>query len=113
MTIPQETLPKQQLPWKAIAWFGALLIIGYFPVLMRLVHQWSHDEDMGHGFFVPVIAGFIIWQRREDLVALKLQPSRWGLVLVGVSGFILVVATLGAELFTARLSLVFTVIGMM
>ena len=44
-------------------------------------------------------------------MALKLRPSQWGLVLVGVSGLFLIVATLGAELFTARLSFVFTLIG--
>src|SRR5437588_8121507 len=66
---------------------------------------------MGHGFFVPLIAGFIVWQRREELMALKLRPSAWGLVLVAVSGLFLIVATLGAELFTARLSFVFTLIG--
>ena len=49
-----------------IAWFGALLIACYLPVLSRLVHQWNDDPDMGHGFFVPVIAGFIVWQRREE-----------------------------------------------
>ena len=88
-----------------------LLVIGYFPVLRHLVRQWTNDEDMGHGFFVPVIAGFIVWQRKEELMALKLQPSRWGLALVGISGLFLLVATLGAELFMARLSFVFTLIG--
>jgi exosortase len=106
-----ETVPKQQLPWRAIAWFAVLMVISYLPVLRHLVRQWSNDEDMGHGFFVPVIAGFIVWQRREELVSLKLQPSPWGLVLVGISGLFLIVATLGAELFTARLSFVFTLIG--
>jgi len=110
-TTPSETLPKQQLPWRSIAWFAVLLVIGYFPVLRHLVRQWTNDEDMGHGFFVPVIAGFIVWQRKEELMALKLQPSRWGLVLVGISGVFLLVATLGAELFLARLSFVFTLIG--
>jgi exosortase len=76
-----------------------------------LLRQWTNDEDMGHGFFVPIIAGFIVWQRKDELTALKLQPSRWGLVLVGISGLFLIIATLGAELFTARLSFIFTVIG--
>jgi exosortase len=110
-TPSSETLPKQQLPWQAFAWFALLLVMTYLPVLRHLVRQWTNDEDMGHGFFVPIIAGFIVWQRKEELMALKLQPSRWGLVLVGISGLFLIVATLGAELFTARLSFMFTLIG--
>jgi exosortase len=111
MTTPPEPPAQKQLPWRTIAWFAILLIVGYLPVLRHLVRQWVNDEDMGHGFFVPVIAGFIVWQRRDELMALKLKPSAWGLVLVGISGLLLIVATLGAELFTARLSFVFTLIG--
>ena len=111
MTPAVETPPKNQLPWPAIAWFGALILISYGPVLNRLMHQWVNDEDMGHGFFVPVIAGFIVWQRREQLAALEIKPNPWGMLLVGVSAVLLVVATLGAELFTARLSFLFTLIG--
>ena len=40
------------------------------------------DEDMGHGFFVPVIAGYIVWQRRDELSRLKPEPNHWGLVLI-------------------------------
>jgi exosortase len=111
MTPAVESPPKNQLPWTAILWFAALLLVGYLPVLQRLVSQWMYDEDMGHGFFVPVISGFIVWQRREELAALKLKGNPWGMVLVVFSGLLLVVATLGAELFTARLSFVFTLIG--
>jgi exosortase len=111
MTPAVETTPKNQIHWSVVFWFAALVVLGYIPVLQRLVHQWAYDEDMGHGFFVPVIACFIAWQRKDELAALKLKPNPWGLVLVGLSGVLLVLATLGAELFTARLSFVFTLIG--
>lgn len=106
-----ESPRKAQLPWLVIAWFGVLLIGCFAPVLSRLVHQWDHDPDMGHGFFVPLIAGFIIWQRREELAAVKPVPSMWGMVLLVLGGLQLMLGTLGAELFTARLSFVITVIG--
>ncbi|MCX6628247.1 MAG: exosortase, partial [Candidatus Solibacter sp.] len=88
-----------------------LLIACYAPVLKRLLGQWNHDPDMGHGFFVPLIAGFIIWQRRVELAAIKPEPNWWGLLVVAWGGFQLMLATLGAELFTARMSFVVTLIG--
>ena len=51
-----ERSPEAPVPLAAVLWFAALVIVGYIPVLQRLVHQWAYDEDMGHGFFVPVIA---------------------------------------------------------
>ena len=112
MTPVLETRSRSKLPWAMIAWFGALLIAGYAPVLRRLVAQWNDDPDMGHGFFVPLIAGYIIWQKREELKALTPKPNWWGAVVVFWGGLQLLLASLGAELFTARLSFVITLIGM-
>ncbi|HXB70958.1 MAG TPA: exosortase [Candidatus Acidoferrales bacterium] len=106
-----ETPRKAQLPWLPIVWFGVLLIGCFAPVLGRLIHQWDHDPDMGHGFFVPLVAGFIIWQRREELAAVKPEPNMWGLALVMFGGLQLMLGTLGAELFTARLAFVLSLIG--
>jgi exosortase len=111
MTPALESPPKNKLPWADIAWFGVLLVACYAPVLRALVRQWDGDPDMGHGFFVPVIAAFIVWQRREELLAVTPKPNWWGLVLVMWGGVQLVIATLGAELFTARLSFLITLIG--
>lgn len=99
------------LPWAVWAWFGALLLLIYAPVLWRLVRQWDSDPDMGHGFFVPVVAGFIAWQKRRELLALKPSPNWWGLALVVYGALQLYIATLGAELFLARTAFVISVIG--
>src|SRR5580693_7628597 len=99
-------------PWSKVAWFGVLLLVCYAPILRALVYAWIHNEDMGHGFFVPLIAGYIVWQRRERLFSLKPEPSWWGLALVLLGAVLLVIATLGAEVFLARVSFVVTLTGM-
>jgi exosortase len=73
--------------------------------------QWATDENMGHGFFVPVIAGWIAWQRKDQLLATPRRPSYWGLALVIWAGLQALAATLGAELFTARLAFVMAITG--
>ncbi len=75
MTQAAETGRREmRLSWLAVAWLGALLLISYAPVLWRLVRQWDADPDMGHGFFVPIVAGFILWQNRQ-LSARKPMPG--------------------------------------
>jgi exosortase len=110
---PISDSPAQsaQFPWSGIAWFGALLIICYAPVLYRLVLQWANDEDMGHGFFVPVIAAWIVWQRREKLLAIPIRPNYWGLVLVVWGMIQMLLGSIGAELFLARTAFLISLVG--
>ena len=109
---PAVAAPARPRPtWIPFAWFGLLVAGCYAPVLVALAAQWAGDADMGHGFFVPVIAGFIVWQRRNELAAITPQPNLWGLVLVIWGGAQLVIATLGVELFLARTAFIITLIG--
>jgi exosortase len=107
---PQSPKPVQ-VPWLAIGWFLGLLILSYGPVLARLVRQWNDDEDMGHGFFVPVIAAYIAWQSRDEFAGKQLRPNYWGLLLVLWAAFQMTLGTLGAELFLARTAFVEAIIG--
>lgn len=106
-----EQLRSTTIDWASIAWFGALLILCYAPILYRMGVQWANDENMGHGFFVPIIAGYIAWQRRETLAAIPVRSNKWGLALVVWAAFQSLAATLGAELFTARVSFVIALFG--
>jgi exosortase len=74
--------------------------------------QWNGDADMGHGFFVPIIAGVIAWQKLPALLAMKSSPNWWGLAIVVYGGLQLYVATLGVEIFLSRTALIITLIGM-
>jgi len=111
MTPVGEIPRKTPLPWVQIAWFAALAIACYAPILYRLALQWSDDPDMGHGFFVPLVVGMIVWQRREDLAATEIRPSWWGLLVILLGAAQMVLGTLGVELFTSRMAFVVTVIG--
>jgi exosortase len=112
--VPQVSDPppvRQQVPWTILIWFFALLVLSYGPVLVRLVTQWNNDEDMGHGFFVPFIAGYIAWQKRDQLLGRRLTPNYWGLALILFAGLQMYIGTLGAELFLARTAFVEAIIG--
>ena len=99
------------VPWIKIGWFMALLIVCYLPTLTRLVNQWMNDEDMGHGFFVPVVAGYIAWLNREKLVSMNWSGSNMGLVLIAWGAFQLMIGTLGAELFLQRTAFIESLVG--
>ncbi len=97
--------------WPTITWVSVLLAACYAPILVALVRQWGDDPDMGHGFFVPVIAAAIAWQKRGQIADKAPQPNWWGLGIMLWAGLQLYIATLGAELFLARTSFVISIIG--
>jgi len=107
----QASAPEAKIEWQPIAWFGALLVLCYATILYRMGVQWATDENMGHGFLVPLFAGFVAWQRRNTLAATPMRPNGWGLVLVVWGAVQAVIATLGSELFTARLAFVIALFG--
>ncbi len=112
LTGSREDRTRSLFSWTAIAWFGGLLAVCYAPVLFALIRNWNEDQDMGHGFFVPLIAGYIAWQKKDELAGKIAKPNWWGLAIVVYAALQLYVATLGAELFLARTAFIFSLIGM-
>ena len=100
----------------AFGWQGWLLtaVVAalYSPVLWRLVKQWYDDPDYSHGFLVPLMSAYLIWQRRDKLAEVARKPSNWGLLVVVGSLGLLFLGSLGAELFLTRISIIVTICGL-
>jgi exosortase len=99
------------MPWTGIAWFGALAVACFAPILWRLAAQWNSDADMSHGYFVPLVAGYIIWQRRQELLAVESKVDWRGLIVVAWGALQLFIGALAVELFLSRSAFVVTLIG--
>jgi exosortase len=111
--------PKPPTLWEraqAFGWRGWLLVavvIGlYAEVLIHLVGQWNSDADYSHGFLVPFLSAYLIWQRRDKLAEIARRPSNWGLLVVVGSLGLLFLGSLGAELFLTRISIIGTICGL-
>jgi len=108
--IPSST-PAPKLPWLVIAWLLGLLIVLFFPVLKVMVKEWGASDDMGHAFFVPVVAGFIVWQDRSRIMAQPLKPFWPALVLVVWAFFQMILGFVGADFFVARTAFLVAIVG--
>lgn len=96
-----------------LLWFALLIAISYANVLRRLFEQWVTNDDMSHGMFVPILVGFIVWQRREQLLKISAQPSLWGIPLLLFGALMLCIGppSLPTFAFMTRMALLFTVVG--
>jgi exosortase len=113
----EAILVQHQRSGRRLWWWGAaslaiLVLFLYRDIFAALVRQWWNDPDFSFGFFVPVLAAYVIWQRRETLMSLPAKPSWWGLaVMIGAVG-ILLLGVFGAELFLSRSSFIFLLAGL-
>ena len=80
--------------------------------LVELVHRWGNQEEYGHGFFIPLIAAWFLWRRRESLNESIGQPAWFGPVLVAVSIGMLLVGEMVALFLLIQLGFLFGVIGL-
>ncbi len=98
------------------AWLGGLslstlVLIMYAPLLISLARQWWNDPNYGHGFFVPMFAGYVLWSERDRWSALPHRANNFGFAIMLFAIGLRVLGMLGAELYIARLSLVILICG--
>ena len=57
----------------------------YHSSLANLINYWQHDSNYSHGWLIVPIAGFILWQRRDELGAGMIKARFWNfLPLIGL-----------------------------
>lgn len=74
--------------WPLLA--AAAILIALYPLsFASMVRIWSESATYGHGFLVPLIAGYMIWARRARLRGLTLGFSPLGVpvALAGVGAW--------------------------
>lgn len=90
-----------------------LLLAGlYYPVIPSMIMDWYEDPNYSHGFIVPIIAGYFLYQRLNDLKKISVAPSNIGLVVIVAGLLQLTIAYVGTEYFTMRASLIVLLAGM-
>lgn len=101
----------------SISFLASILILTgfliwlYSPVLSDLVGEWYDNPNHSHGFLVPVIAGYFLWMRREQLSAVALRPDNRGSLLILGGLLIYYLGDLGAAHTTMRLSFLIVLAG--
>ena len=83
----------------------------YFSVFKSMVQDWINLPDYSHGFFIPFIALYLVWDRSDKLDTLPVLPNNAGIIILLSGLFLLLVGNLAAESFTMRFSFLFVLAG--
>jgi len=90
----------------------AAIVFLYANVLSKLGVDWWSDANYSHGLLVPFVIALIVWKEWDKLRSLVREHSvvSGGIAIV-LAIMLLIAGTLGAELFTTRISFVLMLAG--
>jgi exosortase len=87
------------------------IAILYYTVFKTIIVDWSNDPDFSHGFLIPFFSLFIVWQRTDELEKLEVTPNNFGILIMLIGLFFLIIGNLAAEYFTQRMSFIIVLTG--
>jgi len=105
-----KTFSIQKLHLQLLLILAAFLAL-YFPFIQTLVRDWDANQNYSQGYFIPFVAGYMIWWMRDELAAVEVKPSNWGLALIVLGLLQLFVAKVGSEYFLQRTSMIVVLFG--
>lgn len=103
--------PATLMVWASFVIAVFLCTIAFGDGLVELVRRWSTQDEYNHGFLIPVISMWLLWQRRTALLG-SLGPPHWtGALIVLVSIAMLIVGELTAIFLLLQLGFLVALTG--
>src|SRR5262249_22292277 len=94
---------------------AGLLVVAAFAAfnggLVELFIRWSKQEEYSHGFLIPFVTAWMLWSRRDALVASIGEPSWSGPVVIFVAAIMLIVGELSALFILLQVGFVVALLG--
>jgi exosortase len=106
-----DSVSSPRLSWLPFAVIALLLAVLYYRVGIKLVYDWATLQDYSHGPLVPLFAAFLVWDKRKAIKATPIKQSWAGIFPVLFAIVVLILGVYGVELFTARMSFVLMLTG--
>ncbi len=79
-------------PYTILALVAVAFGFAFFTGIENLFKRWGEQQELSHGYFLPVIAGWMVWARRDALASSLAKPMSLGLAGVAISAVVLVLS---------------------
>jgi exosortase A len=102
---PMNSITSYRATILKLAILVACLVPLYFHVAQGLVYDWIHFEDFSHGFLIPIVSLYFVYERRKALSVPSPSTAWGGLGLIVLGVLLLLLGNLATEYFTMRFSI--------
>jgi exosortase D (VPLPA-CTERM-specific) len=89
-----------------------IAIIAYWAGLAEAVSRWNNQEEYSHGFLIPLVTLFILWEKRNLINAAKGPPLWSGVFVILVAIIIFIVGEISALFLLIQYSFVMVLLGL-
>jgi exosortase len=91
----------------------ALLLVIYSPTIWWMVDRWNaKDSYYSHGFLVPFVSLYVLWLKKDRLLAIGSRPLALGLWLVVVGLLMHILSAFFRVYFSSAFSSIFVICGL-
>ena len=96
---PQETPPAPKKgfelrPVYLVGLLGLVIVLAFYGGIENLFKRWGEQQELSHGYFLPLIAGWMLWSRRDALEQSLGKPELLGLAGVVIAAVVLILSEL-------------------
>ena len=93
--------------------FAAVVValVEFGGALLELVNRWNNQEEYSHGFLIPVVTAWLLWMRRDALLASLGRPAWTGAALILLALLMHTIGVLSALFILSQVGFVVALVG--
>jgi len=97
--------------WILTSVFLALLGFIFYDALAEMEHIWSIKEEYGHGYIIPAITVFLIWQKKDLIENVDYKGSWLGVLIILLGLFLYYAGELSSILVIIQYAFIIVIFG--
>jgi exosortase D (VPLPA-CTERM-specific) len=104
-----------RMNWQSWLWLGialALMTVAFWGGIEELTVRWDKQEEYSHGYMLPFIALYFIWQKKNIIIQSEFTPSWWGVGLILAALIVFVIGEVSALFILTQYSLIVVLVGL-
>ena len=89
-----------------------MIVAAFWGGLSELVNRWDNQEEYSHGYLIPLVTAYLIWQRKDFLKSLEFKPTWFPVIFVALGITVSVIGEISAIYVLIHFSLIMIILAM-
>ncbi len=104
-----------RMHWQTWFWLLlglALMVFAFWGGIEELIVRWDKQEEYSHGYILPFVSFYFIWQKKDAISRSEFCPSWWGVALILVALIVFIVGEISALFILTQYALIAVLLGL-